>query len=140
MLQKKQETLAFFREMEDNIRRKIAVAQNQQDETVASSNFSNLYYSLNSSDGLSYLDSGEAMYRDDGKEGRSRLCSVGSNDGSTGTKSLAGSYDGNRPRLNSYVPPPRRIRTISTLDGMLFLYIDRRLSPHPLPLFQTRIC
>jgi hypothetical protein len=95
MLQKKQETLAFFREMEDNIRRKIAVAQNQQDETVASSNFSNLYYSLNSSDGLSYLDSGEAMYRDDGKEGRSRLCSVGSNDGSTGTKSLAGSYDGN---------------------------------------------
>ena len=102
MIQKKKETIQFFREMENNIRNKIHQAR--YEETARSGD----YYGNGSA---------EIIYREDSKdhmEQRGRLNSNGSNDGN---RSLAGSWEG-RGRLNSFGSlPQRRVRTISTIDG-----------------------
>jgi hypothetical protein len=101
MIKKKKETIQFFREMEANIREKIQRAR--YEEMLRAS----VEYS-----------SADIIYRDDSREftERGRLNSQGSNDGN---RSLAGSWEG-RSRLNSFGSAPRRVRTISTMDGMHF--------------------
>lgn len=104
MLQKKQETLDFFHEMEQNIKNKIIKAKEIEEKCHGDTE---LMYELSSS------PSDPLYFREDSKDGvsgRERLNSTGSNEGK-----LAGSYEG-RSRLNSYVST-RRVRTISTMDG-----------------------
>lgn len=118
MLQKKQETLDFFREMEANIRYRIKKAEEAEAQ-------GDDYQ-------MSYSPHDIIYYRDDSKEattpGRDRFNSSGSWD------AKGGLLPEGRPRMNSLVS--RRVRTISTMDGkgifrsldemynqlMLFLY------------------
>lgn len=111
MIQKKKETLEFFREMENNIRYRIQRAKDLEEKGDINYDFD---LSIGSaSDNILY-------YRDDSKEtttpgGRERFNSLGDEG-----KSYYGQNEGGRGRLNSYVNS-RRVRTISTMDGKILL-------------------
>jgi hypothetical protein len=102
MITLRNETLAFFREMEYNIKHKIAVAREEEEQAKLMG-----YYYLDDLD----EKGGEPLLFMDEKDERDvqrvRFNSYSSVDGKSG-----------RSRLNSFSNgPPRRIRTISTMDG-----------------------
>ena len=104
MINKKNETLNFFREMERNIKLRILRAREYEDQMK-----SHGFYSLDE-------DAPALIFDDDCKEDRDiqrvRFNSTSSNDGGKGMAV------GNRQRLGSFGQlPPRRVRTISTMDG-----------------------
>eukprot|EP01031_Cornospumella_fuschlensis_P032098 gene32098-38817_t len=111
MIVKRDETLQFFREMEANIKRKIAQAKEREEREAkgfAAGDDSNpkdiLYYAADA--------------KDDAPTGRVRFLS--GDEGSGAKADLLNGYEG-RARMNSFGGPPRRVRTISTMDDEILL-------------------
>lgn len=93
MIRSRQETINFFRDMESNIKQKIELAREMEEQNKLLG---------------CYDDDQEPLYFDEREERDIQRVRFNS----------ASSHDGRRSRLNSFSgAPQRRVRTISTLDG-----------------------
>jgi hypothetical protein len=117
MIAKKNETIDFFREMERNIYRKLQQAREIDERRAAGEIVDDILY--------------EDFLPEDGTRGR--FNSAASSEGTRGLVSLHQSES--RPRVGSISGgPPRRIRTISTMDDEVLMTMrqssgeDRRSS------------
>jgi hypothetical protein len=106
MLKQKKDTLDFFREMENNIKERNRKAQEMEEKYPGDSQ--DIMYELSTSP--SELQYYREDSKDAGSSGRERFNSAASGEGK-----LSSSFEG-RGRAISFAPP-RRIRTISTMDG-----------------------
>lgn len=116
MIAKREETLKFFRDMESNIKLKIERAKEEEARRLRQSG-----YSPDSRDNhVSFedLDPRDIIYyhadSKDETSGRVRFAST------EDTKDLLYGFEG-RARLNSFGGPPRRVRTISTMDDEILM-------------------
>jgi hypothetical protein len=121
MIAKKNETIEFFREMEQNIYHKIQLARELDERRAAGEICDDIIY--------------EDFSQEDGTRGR--FNSAASSEGTRGLVSLHPTEG--RPRVGSITGgPPRRIRTISTMDDEVLMTMrqssgeDRRSSVYAL--------
>lgn len=121
MIAKKNETIEFFREMEQNIYHKIQLARELDERRAAGEICDDIIY--------------EDFSQEDGARGR--FNSAASSEGTRGLVSLHPTEG--RPRVGSITGgPPRRIRTISTMDDEVLMTMrqssgeDRRSSVYAL--------
>ncbi len=108
MIQKRNDTLQFFRDMEYNIKMKIEKAREEEENQK----LLDYYYDddKDGGDNLLFMDEKEERELQ-----RVRFNSASSFDGKNGGRSRVNSVSG---------APPRRVRTISTMDGKFFVDIS----------------
>lgn len=116
MIAKREETLQFFREMEHNIKAKIARALEEEERRNNRANGSPDFKHTVSFDETGPRD--VIYYQADSKEDQPGRVRFLSRDDSA--KDLLSGFEG-RQRMNSFGGPARRVRTISTMDDEILM-------------------